>query len=39
MYIEAKFNIDDYDLKSFFNNNDLDYSSETIIREILRNEI
>ena len=36
--IEAKFNIDDYDLKSFFNNNDLDYSSETIIRrEILRN--
>ena len=36
--IEATFNIDDYDLKSFFNNNDLDYSSETIIRrEILRN--
>ncbi len=36
--IEATFNIDDYDLISFFNNNDLDYSSETIIRrEILRN--
>ena len=36
--IEAIFNIDDYNLKSFFNNNDLDYSSETIIRrEILRN--
>ena len=36
--IEVKFNIDDYELKSFFNNNDLDYSSETIIRrEILRN--
>ena len=36
--IEAIFNIDDYDLRSFFNNNDLDYSSETIIRrEILRN--
>ena len=36
--IEATFYIDDYDLISFFNNNDLDYSSETIIRrEILRN--
>jgi len=36
--IEAIFNINDYNLKTFFNNNDLDYSSETIIRrEILRN--
>ena len=36
--IEATFNINDHNLKNFFDNNDLDYISETIIRrEILRN--
>ena len=34
--IEAEFDIDKYHLKSFFNDNDLDYESKTIIRrEIL----
>ena len=36
--IEAIFNISDYNLKNFFMSNDLDYSTDTIIRrEILRN--
>ena len=36
--IEAIFNISDYNLKNFFTHNDLDYSTDTIIRrEILRN--
>lgn len=36
--IEAIFNISDYNLKNFFIHNDLDYSTDTIIRrEILRN--